>query len=667
MNVIYADIETLAGLSLFSFYQEANERWFEFEISQYKNDLYSFRKFMEEMSKEHYFIFFNGISFDSQVIEYVLRVSNEWYDYSSSDIVGLIYRKAQDTIENARFELPPTYWEDEISFRQIDTYQIPHFANKARRCSLKWLEFMMNMPNIEEMPIPHNQVVISPTEIESIKLYCRNDILSTVQWYKYLTGEVEHKEYSGRNKVQDRLDTIAEFSLPGRAINFSDVKMGDELNKMGYCKLTGKTSNELYDLKKKRGGTKKFTFGDCIPSYVKFSTPEFKALLNTVRNIVVSLEEGKKGDQEFPFSYNSTDYLIARGGIHSQESNRVITKGSGEILRDADIGSQYPNAIVKRELYPSHLGKEWLVNYKATIARRIGYKARSSEPKYKGLSEQLKLALNGGGFGKTGERQNWQDDPRVLYYCTIGNQFEILLLIEMLESEGIRVVSANTDGITCLFGKELEAVYTSTCSSWEEIVGNSEMGKLEFQDYTKLWQESVNHYIAVKPDGELKIKGRFDIYSELHKNNTDKIERITRLAIQEWVKSGIEPKETVNNCQDIYMFCIGKKASRDYRGETINNGKRTQYQRLIRFYISKTGDKLIKVKNEGSDAPGNDITEFFRDYPVRICNRIEEGNLQEIDRQYYIDRAVEVIEKVEGRTRKVSAKVYTNPQQQSLF
>lgn len=43
-----------------------------------------------------------------------------------------------------------------------------------------------------------------------------------------------------------------------------------------------------------------------------------------------------------------------------------------------------------------------------------------------------------------GEGSNWQYDPFSSLSCTIGNQFEILMLVESLELAGIHVVSANT-------------------------------------------------------------------------------------------------------------------------------------------------------------------------------------------------------------------------------
>ena len=75
------------------------------------------------------------------------------------------------------------------------------------------------------------------------------------------------------------------------------------------------------------------------------------------------------------------------------------------------------------------------------------------------VSDALKLALNGGGFGKTNEPYNWQYSPITHFSCTIGNQFEILMLVEMLELGGFNVLSANTDGIVCQFDRSMDDKY----------------------------------------------------------------------------------------------------------------------------------------------------------------------------------------------------------------
>ncbi len=102
---------------------------------------------------------------------------------------------------------------------------------------------------------------------------------------------------------------------------------------------------------------------------------------------------GKKKDLEYKFTFNGSTYTIALGGIHSIDPPRIIRPKVNEILIDADIGSQYPNAINKRELFPAHLGKEWLIGYKDIIQKRI----LAKKNKQINISEAYKLALNGGG------------------------------------------------------------------------------------------------------------------------------------------------------------------------------------------------------------------------------------------------------------------------------
>lgn len=104
-------------------------------------------------------------------------------------------------------------------------------------------------------------------------------------------------------------------------------------------------------------------------------------------------------NQEFKFKFGNTKYTFGKGGLHSIDKPRLIRPTNNEILRDADISSQYPNAIKKRRLYPRHLSKQWLEGYTDIINRRIEAKKtykKTGESKFKSLDEAFKLALNGG-------------------------------------------------------------------------------------------------------------------------------------------------------------------------------------------------------------------------------------------------------------------------------
>lgn len=665
------DIECLVLMFCVVFYDWETETFQYFEISKHQNDLYSLVKYLEDRDFE-YMIGFNNINYDMQIIQYILNNYENWYELGGEEIARKLSKFSGRVIDATNYGNFPPFRESEFSIKQIDLFRIHHFDNENRRTGLKWLQYMMNWWNVEEMPYHFLDETLNREQLLEIQEYCKNDVLSTYKFFLYTLGEVQHEFYQGKNKIADRLGLIEEGLLPEEAINYSDSKIGDELNKKSYCKRTNKKINDLYLLKKNRGATKPFTYSQAIPSYVKFQTPEFKAFFEKIKKIRVSLKQSDK--QEFPITFRGTTYVIARGGIHSNESHRIIIPNENEILRDADVGSQYPNSIKKRKLFPYHLGIEWNQVGAENIEKKDFYKqAHKKETdknlvrKYKGLEGMYKLALNSGYFGKTIDPNNWQYGPEVGFYCTIGNQFEILMLIEMLELKGIHCVSANTDGIVCLFNKSLEEIYYQTCNEWEKIVGNHEMGKLEYTDFAGLYQESINHYVAVKTDGKVKIKGRFETEGEIHKNNSDKISRIERKALVNYFSKGIPVEQTILDSKTPWDFLIGKKASSDYRWETIEpvNYKVTEYKKLIRFYISKDGEILVKKKNEDSQAPGAEITKYFDGHLVTIKNKVEEETIEgwNIDYDYYINNIKEVINKIEKNRKN---KRYIEPPKEQL-
>lgn len=671
MKVVIYDIETMREFFLAIFYDPESDSFREFHVNKNRCDLYQLVDYLTNPPFD-YAVGYNNVSFDGQVLEYIIRNHQTWMEKANLEISSAISRFAQECIEKSNYNLFPTFREEYFTVRNIDLFKIHHFDNENRRTSLKWLEFMMDMDNVEEMPVAWDKTGLTDEEIETTVDYCKNDILATYKFYLYTIGQTEDELYKGRNKIQDRFDVIDEYSFPNYALNWSDVKIGDQINLVGYQKYTGLSNNDVYKKKLNRGATKKFKFKDCIPDYVTFETPEFREFAKKVGEERVRLTGDK---QKFSLTYNGTTYSIMKGGIHSTEKNRIIIPKDNEILRDADVGSQYPNAIRKRKLFPSHLGKFWLINYEATIQKRIDYKDKGSiSARYKGVSEMLKLALNGGGFGKTNEPNNWQYDPLVTYYCTIGNQFEILMLIERLELAGIHCVSANTDGIVCLFEARLEDKYKEICEWWEVTVGNNILGKLEYTDFSALYQTSVNDYIAIKKkDGSVKKKGDFMTEFELNKN---KSRRIIPLALEAYFKDGKDPEEFVRNHKNIFDFCIGVKSSKNYHYELIDQKtyeKDIYSGKILRYIVSTNGRTLIKVKNDGVEAKGNDVThceapdkDDDRTWKCTVVNRIDRSkDISEynIDYEYYLRKIYRII----NNLQKDKSKKLNKSNQISMF
>lgn len=656
------DIETLKRMFLYMSKEVETGLWRDFEISEWRNDLDSLIKHL--VGNKNSFISFNGLGFDAQVLQYIIDNYTRWWNLGNVEIVSLIYKFAQKIIDDQKYDLFPPYREEEFENSQIDLFKIHHFDNENKRTSLKWLEFTMDSPNVEEMPIHHAINHLSMEDRNVIKEYCKNDIFNTYRFYQYTIGEVEHEDYKGSNMIQDRLDLIEELGLPTKAVNYNNVKMGEEIIKQAYCKLANKKPWELYDLKAARKPTPHFTFGDCIPSYVTFKNPTFQAFYEKMKGTRVNLNNEKV---VYPFSYNGTNYTIAQGGIHSTEKNRIVIVKEGWRCTEADIGGQYPHSIIKRELSPSHLGKLWLAGCTWVRDRRAGYKKKAkTSRKFKGLTFLFKYAQNGGSFGKTNDKKNWQYDPFVQFSCTIGNQFEILMLIEWLEEAGIHVISANTDGVVCLFERSMDPKYYEICDRWEKLVGNDVQGKLEFTEYSKLIQGSVNDYLAVGTDGKIKKKGDFATSFELHKNPS---RRVVNIAIEKYFTEGVPVQQTIMTHNRIYDFCIGVKASKDYHYEILNKiGEVDMYNRLVRYYVSSDGERLWKVKNEGSEGEGVQRSQCEAGlWKCTVANRIIEGTQitkYNINYAYYIEKAQERIDALErGGKRKVKL----DPNQQNLF
>jgi hypothetical protein len=327
LKVITADIEVYASLFLYCGHDKSTDSKYQYEISHRMNQIDSLVKHLREDIV--YMVSYNGCNYDNQVLQYILDNHSKWYNYTPAQIIAAIYQFSQELISNQDYELQPPYREQYMDIKQIDVFRIMHYDNKNRRTGLKWAgEFSLD-GNIEELPIDYRKTTISDKEIDDTIQYCWNDVAATEAIYNIVTGNTEHELYKGKDKIQLRLDLIAERGLADIAINWNDGKIGDELNKRRYLELTGMTQNQLWDKVKNRKTKTGFTFADCYPKYMKFDTPEYQEFFKRVGKIVVNLNE----KQEFPFKH----YTFAKGGGHSTEASRVIRPTENQILIDCDV------------------------------------------------------------------------------------------------------------------------------------------------------------------------------------------------------------------------------------------------------------------------------------------------------------------------------------------
>ncbi len=659
MKILFYDCETLLEYFLIKFYDSEGKLWWSFKVNRWENTLDGFMKFVEE-HKDYHLTGYNCLRFDSQVIEYIIREHENWHELEKLDICRKIWQKAQDIIDDANYDIFPEFPEKWLTLKQIDLFTIWHYNNENRRTSLKALMFAMDMENIEEMPIHHAQTGLTLKDIKLIDDYCENDVLSTYQFYLITIGETDLVLYKGENKIADRLAMQEEFGIP--CMNWDDVKIGAEWNKLDYIKLTRKKEFELKPKKLVHFFGKKFK--QFIPKYVKFQTKELQQF---TKEFGETFAINKK--QEFRYKFNDElTATIAKGGIHSNEKGRFIKPEDDEMYLQVDIGSQYPNAIRKYKVEPTHL-PGWNGLIVSKIDRRLNYKKLYSEtklPKYNSLQKMGKLALNGGSYGRLNTKGDWQEYPYGMLQVTVGGQMEILMIVEDLILKGYRVISLNTDGFDVVIKKEAESAFKSTLEGWEKVIGNDVLGNFEYTEFKWIAQLNVNHYLALKMDGKVKAKGTFEIDKELNKN---KSMRIVAIALKEYYTNGTPIEQTIKNHKNIYDFCIRQKATRDFHYEGKKGANTTIYNKLIRYYVSNDGEKLYKIKNASctTNAPAVSQVEAGEWY-CKTCNflpkttKVEDCN---IDYKYYIWCCQEIIDKIKLEGKRASKKQPDN--QLSMF
>lgn len=645
MDIVIYDIETLKSMFLLSLYDPAEDKMYDVEISDSACQINKLMKLVERY-EDHFWVGFNNLRFDAQVVEHIIRNHEVWADLSCKEICAKIYQKAQDVIDDANYDIFPEYREDQLSLKQLDLFTIWHFNNENRRTSLKAIQFAIDYENIEEMPIDHSAEKLTLKERRMITEYCHNDVMSTYELYKITRGDTDIKIFKGEDKLEDRFIMQEEFGL--RCINWDDVKIGAEWNKLDYMKMTRKAEKDIRPQKINHFYGKRFR--QFFPKTAKFVTQEMRRFVNKIGNTFVL---NKK--QEFQYTFNEElTVTIAKGGIHSTEKGRFIKPAPDEIYYQCDIGSQYPNAIRKFKIEPLHL-PGWNKLIVSKIERRLYYKALSKEtkdPKYNSLQKMGKLALNGGSYGRLNCKGDWQEDPISMLKVTMGCQMEILMIIETLILKGFRIVSVNTDGFDAVIKRSRDDEFKAILTDFEEKIGNSELGNFEYTEFQWIAQTSVNDYIALKSDGELKVKGDFEIDKELHKN---KSMRIIPIALKEYFVNGIPVDVTIRNHKNIYDFCIRQKASRNFHYEGIKDGVTTVYNKLIRYYVSNEGEKIYKIKNPECDTNAPERSQI--EAGIWVCTvrnylpKDTDPAKSDINYDFYILKAEQIIKKIDKTYR----------------
>jgi hypothetical protein len=280
------------------------------------------------------------------------------------------------------------------------------------------------------------------------------------------------------------------------------------------------------------------------------------------------------------------------GGLHSTESGVVHLADADHEIEDIDVASYYPALIIETGIVPPAIGPVFQEIYRGWRDERLVAKRAGDKKK----ANSLKTVLNG-TFGKLGSKWSIFYAPSEFIQVTITGQLALLMLIEMLEMNGIRVVSANTDGIVIVCHKNMLWLRDSIVKWWEGVTGF----ETEAANYRALCSRDINNYVAIKTDGEVKLKGAYARPVPVATSWPNPSGEVCIDAVVDFLAKGTPIPDTVRACRDVKKFVHIRRV----KGGGIWNGE--FLGKAVRWYYSNDATAAtIYYKVNGNKVAGSD-------------------------------------------------------------
>lgn len=291
------------------------------------------------------------------------------------------------------------------------------------------------------------------------------------------------------------------------------------------------------------------------------------------------------------------------------------------------------------------------------------FEERKKIPKSDPKNYVYKIILNS-TYGLTGDANSFLYDPKMTMQITINGQLLLSQLYEMLclAIPEAQPLMQNTDGLEMMIPNDKVDVYLKVCAEWEKLTQLA----LEHDQYSKMIIRDVNSYLAVTQKGKVKAKGAFEWedldmkkVSVFHKNKSF---LIIPKAIYAYFVNGIKPEDFLEKNENIFDYCGAVKGKggwyfeeRFIKDGIVHNNK---LQKIIRYYISNDGNKIVKCHPDGRE-----IQVEAGEWLQTTVNKIDgskDFSTYNINKKYYLEAIYKEIEGIQSVN-------YNKPTQLSLF
>lgn len=599
-----------------------------FEISSRRNDILDIIKLYS--NKNIIFVGFNSIHYDDPIISYIILNQQELINLPVWEVTKKLKEFSDFIIQNQDHTASWSKYKYSNLFSHLDLLTMM-FASKLR-VGLKELQVTMQYQNVREYEGDFNSY-LPESEFDNVIEYNKNDILSTKELMFRLEKDI---------KLRENVDETFGVNV----LNMDGVNLGVEIIKNNYLKETGKSWNEIKDL---RSPCNEIDLKDIIFDFIEFKNPIFKRLHEKLLKTHINLEQEKLAKKEDKF--HITCYLedleitYSLGGIHTKNKPAIFKEDSEWAIIDSDCASMYPSAIINFKLYPRHLGEEFLDTYKKIRADRIKAKREGNSV----INQTYKLALNGIS-GMLQSEYSWCYDPKTVLTLRLNCQLMLLMLTERLVNVGCVIGQLNTDGVLYKAPKCCINEVMAVCKEWEEIT----KFELEHEYFEAFYQYAVNDYIGVyKGYSEshnpklIKTKGLFIDEIQLGKGMSP---QIIAECLKQYFVNKVPVKETLYNCTDIKKFLTYQKVKKEFSIE-YNDELLTH---INRYYMSTNGYKIRRCTIDKETGIRSDYADLCATSNVTIFNELKDINPREAHINYiwYLNEIYKVIYAIEESQNK---------------
>jgi hypothetical protein len=476
------------------------------------------------------------------------------------------------------------------------------------RGSLKLYGARLHSKRLQDLPIPDTKY-LTEEEINIVRDYNFTDLDVTEQIFDFVKERIELRVAMGIEYNEDLRSK-------------SDAQIAEVV----LSKEVGKLNGSRPKRPKILAGT---SYSYKPPAYLVYRLPQLQQALSQIQKAKFIVNEN--GKIISPDALKSTVsigrgiYRLGIGGLHSSETNVSYVSTDQTKIYDDDMVSYYPRIVTNLGLCPIAMGTAFLTAYEKIILRRIEAKKAKRTTEANGK----KIVINGAG-GKFSDPWSALFSPQLTIQMTVTGQLVLLMLIEVLEQEGIPVISANTDGIVKLCDSNKEETLKQIIS-WFEHTTKFETERTEYKSY---YARDVNNYFAVKYDNEVKVKGQ---YSEKGSQSGTQLDNnpvvlICSDAIKKLLTVGTPVEQTIRECKDFTRFVT----VRQVKGGAHKDGG--YLGKVVRWYYAENEFGTINYVLNNNKVAETEGAKPCMDLPLELP--------ADINYQWYENKCREMLEDI---------------------